>query len=61
MRYCEKCKNPSSPVHGFREDNKPIMKGWYCPNCGHFEEAQGIEQGIPVEVKGVNRQTETDN
>ncbi len=60
MKQCENCKSDSHPVHGFREDGRAIMKGWYCPSCGHFEVSQGIEQGIPLEVKGVNRKTTTD-
>jgi hypothetical protein len=48
---CEKCGWAAHAVHRVADVPAPIMVGWYCPSCKHFDPAVVRERQIPMKVK----------
>jgi len=51
MNICTECQSTRiTPVHNCSGDT-PILKGWYCADCGTFHKAIGREKQLPIEKK----------
>jgi len=52
---CEECRWTASAVHRVTDNDgnyiPPVLVGWYCSHCGHFDSAIGRERKLPLEDK----------
>ena len=46
---CKECGKTAEPV--FRTNDNPAFRGWFCPQCGYFDQATGRERGLKPAVK----------
>lgn len=48
---CPECRWSAQPVHRVAGVPQPVLKGWFCSHCGHFEKAILRERGLGIKEK----------
>lgn len=46
--HCPSCGWSAEPVHRVADVPSPVLRGWYCTHCNHFERAIGRERKLEV-------------
>jgi hypothetical protein len=59
LKSCPKCKADAEEIiaasideDGMMQPCKPYRRGWYCFECGHFDQAIGRERLVKGMVEG---------
>jgi hypothetical protein len=51
---CENCQHLADPVHRTADPDtgeplvKPLLRGWFCPHCGHLTKPLYRERGLEM-------------